>query len=614
MADRDALEIRVEELAAQLQALSRKVELLEGRAGKPAESWPPVTAAEPSAVHAGADAERAGDVSEEILSWASKAALLPRVSTLCFLLVIALVLRTITDNNLINTLFGSALGMGYAAFLIVAGWNAYRRGSPLAPVIAACGAVLISTVVVETHARFQSLPLVPAYMTLMAAGAAMTFISYRFNVFLPISLGTLGMCLAGAAIDYPAPFYPYLSMVLWTANLLAFFAARLKRCSWLRWIVLAITAAMLSQWGIKLGMVLLGKETPPAYLAATWFLPVMAVFAVSYAGIALSGLLRDGGEAPARFDFFLPALGGALAYTLTFYVVNALGKSVALLGWAGLAWAVAHVGVAFRLAGRGPKGGVATNAFLLGGSVLMALALPGATGSFLLSLPALAVLAFFLIILARQWEYGGTRAISYLVEVYAAGALAIYLQGSSTAAVDLVTVIPAGLVAVINLFHYQLARRSPPLTTSVFFSRFDRSDRSAVVLLLAALTSSFFMLRAAVYPLLLTMPGEIANSFRCTQTIIINLAAAGLMLAAVRRRSREIRNVAILVTLIGAFKVFLHDMLGTHGVPLVLSVFTFGLVAALESIALGRWSRTVPDSKKGAQGEPDGAVPAGQRH
>ncbi|HYS44028.1 MAG TPA: hypothetical protein VEM32_08620, partial [Geobacteraceae bacterium] len=251
MADRDTLEIRVEELAGQLQALSRKVELLEGRLARPADAWPPVAATIRSTDQAGQDARETGDVSEELLSWAGKAALLPRLSTLCFLLVIALVLRTITDYSIINTLAGSVLGMGYAAALMAAGWYQYRRGSPLAPVFAACGAVLISVIVVETHSRFQALPLVPAYLTLMASGAAMTAISYRFNVFLPISLGTLGMCLAGAAIDYPSPFFPYLTMVLWTANILGYFAARLQRCSWLRWIVLVVTMAMLSQWGIK---------------------------------------------------------------------------------------------------------------------------------------------------------------------------------------------------------------------------------------------------------------------------------------------------------------------------------------------------------------------------
>ena len=172
------------------------------------------------------------------------------------------------------------------------------------------------------------------------------------------------------------------------------------------------------------------------------------------------------------------------------------------------------------------------------------------------------------------------------------------------------TVIPAGLLAVTSLYHYQLSRHSAPPEDSGFFSRFDRNDRSAVLLLLAALASGFFMLRAAVYQVLILMPGDTGNSFRCAQSILINCAAAGLMLFAVRRRNKEIRNVAILVTIIGAVKVFLYDMLQTHGVPLVLSVFTFGLVAAIESIVLGRWPQSPSDSDAAQPAEVgDHAIP-----
>jgi len=452
--------------------------------------------------------------------------------------------------------------------------------------------------VVETHSRFQALPLVPAYLTLMASGAAMTAISYRFNVFLPISLGTLGMCLAGAAIDYPSPFFPYLTMVLWTANILGYFAARLKRCSWLRWIVLAVTMAMLSQWGIKLGMVLSGKETPPPSLALPWFLPVIAAFAVTYAGIALWGMLRESAGRITRFDFFVPTVSAAFSFAIAYYVVAAWGASRFLLGWLGIACVVAHFGIAFWLAGRRTAAGAGANSFILAGSTLMALSLPAATGSFLLSLPALSVAAFFLLILSRQWQNGGTRAISYLVQIYAAGALAVFLQGSVAAAMDFLTVIPAGLLAVTGLFHYQLCRASTPPATTTFFSRFDRNDRSAVALLLAALVSAFFMLRAAICQVLIVSPGEISDAYRCAQSILINVAAAGLMLFAVHRHNKELRNVAILVTLIGAGKVFLNDLLTIHSVPLVLSIFTFGLVAAVESIVLGRWSRAVPTGEE----------------
>jgi hypothetical protein len=49
--------------------------------------------------------------------------------------------------------------------------------------------------------------------------------------------------------------------------------------------------------------------------------------------------------------------------------------------------------------------------------------------------------------------------------------------------------------------------------------------------------------------------------------------------------------VAILVTLIGAIKVFLYDLIGIHGLPLVFSVFSFGMAAAVESLALGKWQK-----------------------
>ena len=96
-----------------------------------------------------------------------------------------------------------------------------------------------------------------------------------------------------------------------------------------------------------------------------------------------------------------------------------------------------------------------------------------------------------------------------------------------------------------------------------------------------------------------------------------NASAAGIMIFAYFRRNKEVRNVAIMVTLIGAVKVFIYDLLGAHGVPLVASVFTFGLAAAIESVALGRWQKNaqsappkVPEAPKGpiAYGTPLASV------
>src|SRR5512145_1626630 len=266
------IEEKVDRLYEQIGSLSRRVADLEGRlaASAPGRSaaastarpgtiiptaLPPRPGKSPGSPAAG----QADSLSDEVIRWASRASLFPRLATLCFLLVVALILRTITDNAIVNPLLGMGLGMGYAAALMVAGWYQYRRGSSLAPVFVACGAILMSSIVVETHARFQSLPVVPAYWTLMATGAGMAFVSRQFTVFLPVSVGTLGMCLAGAAIDYPDPFFPYLFMILLTANLLGYYAGTLHRCGWLRWTVLIVTLAMFLLWGLRLQAVAVRK-------------------------------------------------------------------------------------------------------------------------------------------------------------------------------------------------------------------------------------------------------------------------------------------------------------------------------------------------------------------
>jgi hypothetical protein len=591
MAENDALEKRIEELTKQLEALNQRMDPLEARKDTPVPSEPPVAPQPAHRVERAVDEPE--DISEEILGWARKASLLPRLSTLCFLLVIALILRTITDNNIINTLAGSGLGMGYAALLIGFGWYKYRQKSPLAPIFTACGAVLMSIIVLETHTRFQSLPLVPAYVTLMVTGVAMAVISYQFNVLVPISLGTLGMCLAGAAIDFPNPHFPYLAMILLTANVLGFFAARIHRCAWLRWIVLLVTVLMLTQWGIKLGIATSRKEPPPEALGMDWYLPVLGIMAAAWLGIALQGILRSGADKVSRFDYSLPTISTTLIFLLASYGAFATGASMYILGWLGLAGAAAHFGISFWLAARKESGGRGANTFAMAGAALLALALPRAAGSFLLSLPVLAVVACYMAILSRNWANGGLRVTSYLLQLYAFAALAAQMQNSATA-IDALAIIPSGLLAMTALYHYQWSRRFPPPAESRYFSHIDRSDQSAIILLLTALSSGFYMLRTAVYQILALIPKDAVNTlhaFRCSQSILINSAAAGLMLFALNRRNKEIRNVAILVTLVGAINVFCYDMMKTRGLPLVLSVFTFGLVAAVESLALGRWPR-----------------------
>jgi hypothetical protein len=588
-------EEREQELTARLKAMEQQLERLTARLSDEdaAGVAPHGTKVSAQANDKGYPPEEIADVSEEVLNWASRNALLPRLATLCFLLVVALIFRTITDSGLVNKLVGSGIGMSYAAILMAAGWYQYSKQSPLAPVFAACGAVLMSTIVVETHTHFQSLPLVPAYLTLMATGIGMACISRMFNAFTPISIGVICMCFAGAAIDYPHPFFPYLSLLLFTANLLGYFAAQIKRCSWLRWSVLLVTIAMLQLWGVQIVTALRKGDALPTELAIAWFFPVIAVFAATYLALALLGILRSGTEAISRFDKSLPTLNALWAFSISLYVAGAQdSRSTFIIGLIGVLVAASHLAASFWCAQRNQQGAPGAASFTFACGVLLALALPAATGRLSLSLPILSLIAIFMAVMSRVWNSNGVRLTTYIFHIYCCAALIFVLRGNGPSAMDAVNILPAGLLASIILYQYLWCRWWPPSDDYSFFYRFDKNDRSAVLLLLAGLICGFFMIRIAIFQTLQTVPGGMQQDiFRCTQSVFINGAAIALVLFAYLRRDKEIRNVAILVTLVGAAKVFLFDLTGTHGLPLVFSVFSFGMAAAVESVALGKWSK-----------------------
>src|SRR5512139_4068692 len=159
MSDATGLETRVLALEGRIEELRRRLEKIEG--GR-AERTPGTETAAPRAAVPEAAAAVAPAAAERVQGW-SGSSLLARVSTVCFLLVVALGLRTVADSGAISPTAGAGAGLGYAALLIIAGGVFYGRRSELAPVLAICGAVLLCSIVVETYAHFGSLPGAAAY-------------------------------------------------------------------------------------------------------------------------------------------------------------------------------------------------------------------------------------------------------------------------------------------------------------------------------------------------------------------------------------------------------------------------------------------------------------------
>ncbi len=155
----------------------------------------------------------------------------------------------------------------------------------------------------------------------------------------------------------------------------------------------------------------------------------------------------------------------------------------------------------------------------------------------------------------------------------------------------------AVILAAVNLWLYRWCRRHPPdAYDSAFFTVFDRGDCSAVLLLGLGL---FYAFAAASFILAAALPvsGPNVNSFACMQSLAINLGIVVLLGVGLRRRNREVLVVAGLVTLVAAAKVFLFDLLRARGVPLVLSVFSFGVVAAASSVVLRKWQQGRDDAR-----------------
>ncbi len=526
--------------------------------------------------------------SNRLLQLMGGSSLLPRIAALCFLLVVALGLRTLTDAGTIDPQIGSILGMVYAAALAFAGWFHYAKKSALAPVFSISGGLLMFSIVLESHARFESIPAELAYMTLAATGIGLGVTSYLQKVRLPILVGTFGMCFASVAIDWPAPFFPYLALVLWLANILAFFATRLRRCSWLRWVTLLATLFMLMLWRTKLGkFVTFGGELQ-VHLAPGWIYPITLLLSGTLLAIALIGILRSGEERISKFDLTLPLINVLWAHWFVRYPV----ENLSFFGGTSTLVALLHFGIAWKLSQRKLSRAPGTNAFTLAGAALLCVSLPDLLGSMLYALPLLAALALIISIFSARWQSGGMRVTAYVLQVVVTLSLTWFLGGEGVADHFMDGLIVSALCGLLGLAHYRHCRKTPPPAESVFFTRFDKIDRSAVLVLLAGLANGYFMTMVLVYQGLLRYPDvQLAEAFASIQSVSINGAATVIMSLALAWRNKELRNVAILIIIIGGAKVFLGDMLSISGLGLVVSVFSFGMAASLQSYALTRWQK-----------------------
>ncbi len=528
---------------------------------------------------------------QDMIGWLGQGALLPRISTICFLLVFALILRTITDHNVINTSVGSVIGMGYAIFLIGWGWWAYEKGNRLAPVFPGCGLLLLFSMVFETHVHFLSLPTSAAYFILFAVLVVAVRIALLYRAPFLICLATLGSGITAMAMEYPDPVYPVQAALFAAVNIAAYIAARRAVCPWLQWPILLLTMTFWLFWSFKLSSSPVCDEPIAFELCLSWFFPILFAFWLMYFVTTARSIIKTV-EYPSFYDSFIPTIVAPAAFFAAFSAAFTWTRNPGWIVVAALFVVILHFIVAAWFAAREKEGSPGSNIFTVAGAVLLAASLYSLKNGMVWALPIWSITAFVLAIISNRWQSGGVRVTSYLLQGFAC------IMAVTSGAVATSTKHPAaGILAaltltVMSLLQYSWCRRNqPPLAKSSYFSWLDKKDVSAAILLLAGLIAGFSFSRLVLFQFLAVTGDDLAKAFSGGQSVLINIGAMLLLVIGGRKKSLEILVTGVVVLLLGAFKVFVLDLFSIKGVPLVVSVLSFGIVAAVGSVVLGRWSR-----------------------
>lgn len=576
--------LSVDQLTQEIQRLAERVEQLSARLAAIENGTPVHQPMHQRAAPARADAGPAPLI--------DTSALLPRIATVCFLLVVALILRTITDNQIINTQAGSVLGMTYAAILIALGFRLYARNSRLAPVFPGCGILLLFSIVLETHARYHTLSTLGAYAILFAGGAAIYGMSIRHRASTLICLGIPGTAAVAMTIDFPYPDFPVLGALLLSAIIAASYAFKLKMCRYLRWFVLILSALFWLLWTSKMNTIPSAAGPVAGKLSPSWFLPLLLAFWVVYLATVVLNVLKKDLQLGV-FESIIPtvtAIGGFTA--VSFAATSWLGGRYWLYG-ATVVIATLHLVLAWWLAQHNRKNASGSNVFILAGACLIittsAVAMKKNIGY---ALPIWSGSALLLAHLSAAWRNQGVRLTSYFMQ---AVTCAVALSSGTLSApfsLPLASALAAGSLGAFGISQYRWSRHTPPDPThSFFYARVDRKDHTAVVLLVCGLLGGYGLGQIILHQVLAQVTADFSFLFQSGQSLLINIGALVLMYLALRGRNRELIAVAAIIALIGAGKVFILDLFGIKGVPLVLSVFSTGVVAAFGSVVMGRWQQ-----------------------
>ncbi|MBM4059928.1 MAG: hypothetical protein FJ265_02380 [Planctomycetes bacterium] len=580
-----SVEERLGDLSESVAALTRRVEELSLRLDA-------MTGMAPALGAAPADAGAGGPAAEPVPSvekWVGQSSLLSRIAMVSFVLVVALVLRTLTDSQIVGVGVGVVLGLAYSALLVAIGCWLLARGLRGQRVLPVCGAVLLCSIALEAHRKFQIVSADKVHWILLADLLAVGALGLRFRMDSIVAVAVLAPVVSALTVGFPNLQFPLVALLFLAANGMALLARRVVRLEWLAWGTFFPTLFFWLCWSWKANAHLRHPGTPGADgLAVAWFLPWLAAFVAFYA-LAAAVRTYAAPRSPGSFHAFVPA-GNAMWAHPAALAVAIPGGGLAGIGGIALGAAVAHFAFAAWLWRRLRGQAIGITTFTLAGVLLLALGVATLAPSLALAAAVLAAVALGLARFASASRSPGLRLTALLLQV-AMGAAAVagglYAVPSTSPGIHLGAAV---VVVVFASWHYLHDFRHTPPAGS-WYAYVDAKNRASILLLWSATAAGFGMLRVLLDRFLLWLGAASPHAFLCGQSVLLNLASIALLLWGLRAANRQALLTAVLVAACGGLKVFGADMLEARGVPLVLSVFSFGLAAAVASVVLGRLQR-----------------------
>ncbi len=511
------------------------------------------------------------------------------VGTVCFFLVVALILRTIADTKVVNQPLGTALGIAYASCLILYGYRRYARTQPLAAIYVVCGGFLLLSIVFETHSSFHVISAPLAYTILGVSLAVMTGLGLRSGRFVPIYTGILGTTLTGMALDFPDSLFPALAGLLLLANGAAYVSGRVPKCAWLKWAVLFITLFFWFVWTLKARVPLMKGKIPPFELAPQWIILGLGAFTLGATLVLAAAVLKKTATV-GLYETVLPMLNAAIVVVVVQTIAIPYHSASGLTSTVGVGLALVYMILAVLFLQTSEKGARAAPSFTTAFVVLLMAFLPGCIGNASAVLLIWSLIAVGIAAIPPLARNPYLLLISHLFQSVAcigaifSGSLSVNPSPTFGQAVI------ASLLAGICLAHRVLSRAASARFSRHYPDKIDAASYTTVLLLGAGLLYTFGASRMLLsFGLNSFHAGD--DAFQAGQSVLINLGALAVALAGVKAKDGEMLAVAVVIAIVGAAKVFAYDFAHLRGVLLVLSIFSFAVTATLGSVLCGRWQR-----------------------